>query len=184
MAVIKAEGMSVEKILGDGNCLFRSLSDQLFKDVGKKHKLVRSEVCNYLSEHIEWLRGFLAVDIDINEYNNKMRNDKVWGCNPEIAAAAIYYRRTITIFQDGITNSRYSIGHNMKEPPLKLLYTDGNHYDSVIVGNGSSVAMNTRHQARKVRHPGAGAAEAKLAWENMKSTGRVADDPQLKSLSD
>ena len=64
----------------------------------------------------------------------------------------------------------------MREPPLKLLYTDGNHYDSVIVENGSSVAMNTRHQARKVRHPGAGAAEAKLAWENK--------DPQLKSLSD
>ena len=71
--------MSVEKMLGDGNCLFRSLSDQFFKDVGKKHKLVRSEVCKYLSEHIEWLRGFLADDIDINEYTNKMQNDIVWG---------------------------------------------------------------------------------------------------------
>jgi hypothetical protein len=149
--------MSVEKMLGDGNCLFRSLSDQFFKDVGKKHKLVRSEVCKYLSEHIEWLRGFLADDIDINEYINKMRNDKVWGGDSEIAAAAIYYSRTITIFQDGFTNSRYSIGHNMREPPLKLLYTDGNHYASVIVENRLSVAMNTRHQARKVRHPGAGA---------------------------
>jgi hypothetical protein len=79
MAVIKAEGMSVEKMMGDGNCLFWSLSDQLFKDVGKKHKLVQSEVCNYLSEHIEWLRGFLADDIDINEYTNKMQNDIVWG---------------------------------------------------------------------------------------------------------
>jgi len=41
MAVIKAEGMFVKKMQGDGNCLFRSLSDQIYNDSGTNHKLVR-----------------------------------------------------------------------------------------------------------------------------------------------
>ena len=62
-----------------------------------------------------------------------MRKDKVWGGNPEIAAAAKHYGRTITIFQDGFPNSRISIGDSIRnEPPLMVVYTGGNHYDSVI----------------------------------------------------
>jgi hypothetical protein len=57
MAVIEAEGMSVNKMLGDGNCLFWSLSDQIYRDRGAKHNIVKRKVCNYLSRNIE--RGIL-----------------------------------------------------------------------------------------------------------------------------
>ena len=133
-AVIKAEGMSVKKMLGDGNCLFRSLSDQIYNDSGANHKLVRKKVCNQLSINTESIREFFTEDdVNISEYIEKMKEDKVWGGNPEIAAAAKHYGRTITIFQDGFDNSRYSIGDcSSNEPPLMLLYTGHKHYDSVI----------------------------------------------------
>jgi hypothetical protein len=133
MAVIKAEGMSVKKMLGDGNCLFRSLSDQIYNDSGANHKLVRKRVCNHLSINTESMREFCTEDdVNISEYIEKMKEDKVWGGYPEIAAAAKHYGRTITIFQDGFDNSRYSIGDSIRnEPPLMLLYTGGKHYDSV-----------------------------------------------------
>jgi len=185
MAIIQAKGMSVKKMYGDGNCLFRSLSDQLFEDNGKGHNIVRSVVCNYLSDNIDSLREFFPDEIDIHKYINKMRKNGVWGGNKEIAAAAMYYSRKITIFQDGLTtkDSSYSIGDNLSKPPLMLVYTGHKHYDSVISssagndgngssasGTGGSVAMNTRYQARK----------AKLAWENKESTGRVVNDSQLE----
>jgi len=133
MAVIKAEGMFVNQMLGDGNCLFRSLSDQIYNDGGENHKLVRNNVCNQLSKNTESIRDFFTDDINISEYIEKMRKDKVWGDDQEIAAAAKHYGRTITIFHDEFPNSRYSTGDcSSNEPPLMLVYTGRKHYDSVI----------------------------------------------------
>ncbi len=67
MAVIAGLGMSVNKMEGDGNCLFRSLSDQIFKDGGKKHMTVRDDVCNYLAQTLKLFRDFF---LDLNTDNN------------------------------------------------------------------------------------------------------------------
>jgi hypothetical protein len=32
----------------DGNCLFRALSDQLYRDFGNNHDDIRSDICDYL----------------------------------------------------------------------------------------------------------------------------------------
>ena len=49
-ASLQADGRySIFEIDADGNCLFRSISDQLFHDHGKKHHTdVRSAVCDYI----------------------------------------------------------------------------------------------------------------------------------------
>ena len=49
-ASLQADGRySIIEIDADGNCLFRSISDQLFHDHGKKHYSdVRSAVCDYM----------------------------------------------------------------------------------------------------------------------------------------
>ena len=46
----------------DGNCLFRSLSDQLYYDYGNRHDEVRSEVCDYLEVHEDEFSIFLVLD--------------------------------------------------------------------------------------------------------------------------
>ena len=63
----------------DGNCLFRSLSDQLYHDNGAKHDIIRHDVCNHLSKNKEEFQHFLLMGdddedvIDIDEYISKMR---------------------------------------------------------------------------------------------------------------
>jgi hypothetical protein len=91
---------SIVKILDDGNCLFRSISDQLFYDYGSAHEDVRSEVCDYLEAHEEEFRGFLVLDeneedddaSDFASYVSAMRQVGEWGGNLELVVAARLYR--------------------------------------------------------------------------------------------
>jgi hypothetical protein len=84
----------------DGNCLFRSLSDQLFFDHGSKHADVRSAVCDFIAEHEEEFIVFLVLDedeededaADFESYVSVMRQDGEWGGNIELVAAARLYR--------------------------------------------------------------------------------------------
>ena len=85
----------------DGNCLFRSLSDQLFNDYGNQHDTVRAEVCDFLEEHEDEFAVFLILDddeddeedaADFESYIKGMREDGEWGGNLELVAAARLYR--------------------------------------------------------------------------------------------
>jgi OTU-like cysteine protease len=46
----------------DGNCLFRSLSDQLFRDLGWNHEVVRQDVCDFIVGHQEEFKMFMVPD--------------------------------------------------------------------------------------------------------------------------
>jgi len=86
----------------DGNCLFRSLSDQLYHDFGDNHGEIRSEICDYLDAHEEDFSVFLILDEedkddedyapDFESYVYNMRQDGDWGGNVELVAAARLYR--------------------------------------------------------------------------------------------
>ena len=82
----------------DGNCLFRSLSDQLYYDYGGNHDEVRREICDYLENHEDEFSIFLVLDeededaADFDSYVQSMREDGEWGGNLELVAAARLYR--------------------------------------------------------------------------------------------
>jgi OTU domain-containing protein 3 len=84
----------------DGNCLFRSISDQLYWDYGDKHEEVRSEVCDYMAAHEDDFSVFLVLDeneqdedaADFESYIAGMRELGEWGGNLELVAAARLYR--------------------------------------------------------------------------------------------
>lgn len=82
----------------DGNCLFRSLSDQLFSDYGSRHADVRNEICEFLEQNEKQFASFLILDEDqedvcgFNEYVSRMRNDGEWGGDVEIVCATRLYR--------------------------------------------------------------------------------------------
>ena len=42
------QGKVIREMSTDGNCLFRSISDQLYDDCGSKHFDIRNDVCDYL----------------------------------------------------------------------------------------------------------------------------------------
>lgn len=97
----------------DGNCLFRSISDQLYHDFGGQHVEVRDEVCNYIEGHKEDFSVFLVLDDEdaaVNEedaanfetYVFQMRQDGDWGGHLELVAAARMYRCVKEIAHDSL----------------------------------------------------------------------------------
>ena len=48
---LDAENLLIIDMSPDGNCLFRSLSDQLYGDYGNRHSDVRETVCDYMEKN-------------------------------------------------------------------------------------------------------------------------------------
>lgn len=127
----------------DGNCLFRSLSDQLYWDHGAKHEDIRSEVCDFMESHEEEFSVFLVLDdddedaSDFNSYIASMRESGEWGGNLELVAAARLYCRKIKVFS---ITAAYTIDHDTNQksigPGLMVSYHDNDHYNSVRDSNG------------------------------------------------
>ena len=126
----------------DGNCLFSSISDQLYYDYGRAHADVRHEICDYLEGHESFFSLFLDLDdeetkgedaSDFADYVKTMRQDGEWGGNLELVAAARLYRRRIRVFSSNL--AAMNIDYDSDKPPggLELLvsYHDNDHYNSV-----------------------------------------------------
>mmetsp|Transcript_27296 Transcript_27296/g.41283 ORF Transcript_27296/g.41283 Transcript_27296/m.41283 type:complete len:346 (-) Transcript_27296:122-1159(-) len=134
---------TIVEMESDGNCLFRSLSDQLFWDHGAKHEDIRSEVCDFMESHEEEFSVFLVLDdddedaSDFNSYIESMRESGEWGGNLELVAAARLYCRKIKVFS---VTAAYTIDHDKTEkstgPDLMVSYHDNDHYNSVRDYNG------------------------------------------------
>lgn len=55
-------GFELRDMTGDGNCLFRALSDQLY-GTAENHGDIRSKVCKYIRENADDFLPFLADDV-------------------------------------------------------------------------------------------------------------------------
>ncbi|XP_060182667.1 OVARIAN TUMOR DOMAIN-containing deubiquitinating enzyme 9-like isoform X3 [Lycium barbarum] len=73
------------KVSGDGNCQFRSLSDQIYRST-EHHKFVREEVLKQLKSHRELYEGYVLMVFD--EYLKKMSKAGEWGDHVTLQAAA------------------------------------------------------------------------------------------------
>ncbi|KAK4385972.1 OVARIAN TUMOR DOMAIN-containing deubiquitinating enzyme 9 [Sesamum angolense] len=88
------------KILGDGNCQFRSLSDQIYR-TQEHHKFVRDQVVNQLKSHPELYDNY--VPMAYGDYLKQMNKSGEWGDHVTLQAAADCYGIkifVITSFKD------------------------------------------------------------------------------------
>lgn len=126
----------------DGNCLFRSLADQLYADYGRAHADVRDEICDYLQGHQNFFGLFLDLDdedgkgedaSDFADYVHTMRGDGEWGGNLELVAASRLYRRHIRVFSSNLAALTIEDGSGKPPagPDLLVSYHDNDHYNSV-----------------------------------------------------
>ncbi|KAI3470486.1 hypothetical protein Pfo_027149 [Paulownia fortunei] len=76
------------KILGDGNCQFRSLSDQIYR-TPEHHKFVREQVVNQLKSRAELYENY--VPMAYGEYVKKMSKNGEWGDHITLQAAADWF---------------------------------------------------------------------------------------------
>lgn len=115
---LRKDNWNIRYMASDGNCLFRSLADQFYKDV-ELHSAVRSLVVQYISNHRDHFANFMEDDESIDDYMDRMRfvggciceilcipnteliyrDSKEWGGHQEIYAASQLFATTITVYQ-------------------------------------------------------------------------------------
>ncbi|KAJ0411189.1 hypothetical protein ATCC90586_008905 [Pythium insidiosum] len=148
---LAAQGLSIFSVEGDGNCLFRSVSHQIYGD-DRHHGLVRRLCMDYMESEKEYFEPYVVGDMaDFLRYLAHKRRDGVWGDDPEIQAMCELYDRPAEVYAYDPTHGfrklrtfhdNSSLSRN--RPPICLSYYGGGHYDSIV---------GPRHTQNIVREP-------------------------------
>ncbi|BFZ62553.1 2-oxoglutarate dehydrogenase E1 component [Saitoella coloradoensis] len=140
-STLQAQGLYAKDVLGDGNCLFRALSDQFYGEVSR-YAEIREKCVEYMKANEDDFKCFVGEDEEWEHYVRRMASDGVYGDNLEIVAFARTYDRDVKIYQPGLA---YIVSANpsstpeesaarAKESPANLLhiaYYSWEHYASV-----------------------------------------------------
>ncbi|KAL7692700.1 putative OTU domain-containing protein 5/Otubain-like deubiquitinase 1 [Plasmopara halstedii] len=134
-----ALGLRIFDIAGDGNCLFRSVSHQVYGN-DSHHALVRAACMDYMESEKEYFEPYVVGDMAaFMRYLRYKRRDGVWGDDPELQALCELYDRPAEVFaydpQNGFRKLRCfheNSGLARSRPPIRLSYYGGGHYDSLV----------------------------------------------------
>ena len=125
---LACQGLYIKDITGDGNCLFRSFSDQLGEV--NTHAQIRHDVVKYLRAHKDEYQYFVEEDYDT--YLDRMANDGVYGDNLEIVAFSKVFDRPVKVYQPGMA---YVVQPDDQVPStgdmIHLAYFSWEHYASI-----------------------------------------------------
>ncbi|GAA6046826.1 hypothetical protein JCM3770_005662 [Rhodotorula araucariae] len=103
-AQLRDAGLYAANILGDGNCLFRALSDQLYGSPSMHHA-IRQEICDYLAANPDKYRLFVDEDSvkgGFDGHVREMRQNGTYGTNIELSAFVARYRRPVKVYQPNL----------------------------------------------------------------------------------
>jgi hypothetical protein len=89
-------GMVETQIEADGNCQFRALADQLFDGDQERYAECRAAAISQLRSEPDRYREFITEDWET--YVSRMENDREWGDNITLQAAADYYEVTAHVY--------------------------------------------------------------------------------------
>ena len=132
-SVLFLQNLQIFWILGDGNCLFRSLSHQLY-GTDKHYHRVRLEIMDYIQLHADKYRSFMENNVILEEYVVRMKEDKQWGGELEISVAAELYKKIQIIlhYKQNVIPTRTFGQEEVGKRILRISYHNGNHYNSVV----------------------------------------------------
>uniref|UniRef100_A0A7S4Q7L1 ubiquitinyl hydrolase 1 n=1 Tax=Alexandrium monilatum TaxID=311494 RepID=A0A7S4Q7L1_9DINO len=116
----------------DGNCLFRSFSDQLY-GTPEHHLLVRDRCSKYLASERDYFEQFVAEPFD--EFLTRIRKEGEWGDDVEIEALSEIYDCRVEIYCAAYSHALMRTFHeacDAKWPnPIRLQYEGHAHYNSL-----------------------------------------------------
>ncbi|KAG5363853.1 OTU domain-containing protein 3 [Yarrowia sp. B02] len=151
--LLKSIGLYATTIQGDGNCLFRSLADQLYgKDDLKLAMVIRQSVVDYMKKHSAYFEIFYSSEWDESweQYVDRMSRSSVYGGNLELAAFASAYQLDVVVYQADLRYVITPIDESKGEKRVDLepdqggerpekvhiAYHTWEHYSSVRCMNG------------------------------------------------
>lgn len=141
------KGLYAFEIMGDGNCMFRALSDQYYGDAGKAHASVRKTIVDYLRAHPDDFKVFIECEGEETweQHLARMSQDGVFGDHAELVAFSramgvnviIYQRDTHFLVtpdegQLDTERDRASAAKAIRSrPTLHIAYHNWEHYSSI-----------------------------------------------------
>jgi hypothetical protein len=130
---LKKQGLEIVEQEGDGNCLFRAVSLQVYGD-SSMHADVRQQCLDFMARDVEHF-GQFVVGEDFGDYIARKRQDGVHGNHTEIQAVSELFNRPVEVFTPASAAKPLNIFHaeyKTADAPIRLSYHDGNHYNAVI----------------------------------------------------
>jgi hypothetical protein len=130
---LKAGGLEIVDQEGDGNCLFRAVSLQVYGD-SNMHQEVRTRCLDFMAVNEEHFGQFVTGEA-FGDYLARKRLDGVHGNNPEIQAISELFNRPVEVFTPdtgGLPLNIFHAEYSTSDIPIRLSYHDGNHYNAVI----------------------------------------------------
>eukprot|EP01097_Dermamoeba_algensis_P008212 TRINITY_DN537_c0_g1_i3.p1 TRINITY_DN537_c0_g1~~TRINITY_DN537_c0_g1_i3.p1 ORF type:complete len:198 (+),score=35.93 TRINITY_DN537_c0_g1_i3:367-960(+) len=122
----------------DGNCLFRSVADQVYGDQ-EMHETVRRMCMDYMDKERDHFSQFVTEDF--NGYIARKRKDKCFGNNLEMQALAELFNRPIEVYSEDQPLNIFHSSYKTDNPPIRLSYHHGNHYNSIRDPNNCAILV-------------------------------------------
>ncbi|KAJ1442344.1 hypothetical protein B484DRAFT_322076, partial [Ochromonadaceae sp. CCMP2298] len=136
LETLEHKGLNVFAIEGDGNCLFRAVSHQLYLHQDM-HEELRASCVEHLVRHRSRFEVF-CFDQDFDQHVRNMSKSGTWGDDLEIRALEEITDRVITIYSSDNKTPAEPINNNFEErkllrrvPPITLSYHGRSHYNSI-----------------------------------------------------
>ncbi|CAM9213380.1 unnamed protein product, partial [Phaeothamnion confervicola] len=165
-ALLKRE-LVIHPVQGDGNCLFRSVSHQIYGD-DRHHALVRAKCMDYMESERHYFEPYVEGGMDgFLRYVDMKRRNAVWGDDPEVQALCEMYNRAAEIWAydaaEGAKMLRtfHETGGSKRMPPVRLSYYGGGHYDSVV--SCTDLPAHERHPPGAVEDEAIARSRARVA---------------------
>ncbi|NWH77130.1 OTUD3 protein, partial [Piaya cayana] len=138
-AQLRALGLKLREVPGDGNCLFRALGDQL-EGHSRNHLRHRQETVDYMIKWREDFEPFVEDDVPFEKHVTNLAKPGTFAGNDAIVAFARNNQLNVVIHQPNapLWQIRGTEKNNVRE--LHIAYRYGEHYDSVRRINDDSEA--------------------------------------------
>ena len=125
---IERMGLRIKQITGDGNCFFRSISDQLYGHENE-HRAIRKVIVGHMDENKDEYSLFVEDDEPWSDYIGRMRKDGTWAGQIEVIVASKIFCMTINIHQPSLPIWIISCD-SPQTKSIHLAFED-DHYNSV-----------------------------------------------------
>ncbi|ESZ95369.1 hypothetical protein SBOR_4225 [Sclerotinia borealis F-4128] len=161
--LLTTNGLTIRKTLGDGNCLFRALSDQLYGH-DENHLGIRREVVEYMRTHPDEFKPFFSVGpqrrypkrrgaaaghVDTQEASDtelekvfqahlkKMSRPREWGTQSEVTAFVKAFKVDVTVWCPTWKTTLHAVNGRYSRNQSHIAFNgDACHYSSVRNVNG------------------------------------------------
>ena len=167
-------GYFIREVGGDGNCLFRSVSEQV-EGNENNYKEYRERCVNYMKENKDTFAPFIEDDEPIDDYIERMSKNSEWGGNLEIYALSMLLEANFYIY---IYEHPMYIVKNFEKPKknIMLTYHDGQHYNSLRKLEEKNNEDKEKEEKRKKEKENEENEENEESEENEENEKDINDD--------